>query len=93
MSAERVSWQQSLSAARRFQTVNALVSTVERSPTPNGSTRLTIRCKHFQSLALIVAKEKDANDIYDVLTARGRICKQSATRGIHIVSACALQTT
>ncbi|KAI6235443.1 Myotubularin-related and Zinc finger domain containing protein [Aphelenchoides besseyi] len=52
---------------------NALINTVERTPVPNVGTRLTVKCKNFQVLTLLVTKDKDCTDLFDALSTCGRL--------------------
>jgi hypothetical protein len=55
---------------------NALISSVEKLPTTaNNGVQLLIKCKHFQTLTLQVAKDKDCTDIIESLVTSSRLCK------------------
>jgi myotubularin-related protein 6/7/8 len=52
---------------------NGLIGVVERGTATNSGYQLSIKCKHFLNISLLVPKEKDCQELYETLNSCSRL--------------------
>ncbi|CAD5213377.1 unnamed protein product [Bursaphelenchus okinawaensis] len=53
--------------------LNALIQSIEKSPLNTNGTMMTIKCKNFLSLSILIGKDRDAQEIYESLMASSKL--------------------
>ncbi|TKR77849.1 hypothetical protein L596_018751 [Steinernema carpocapsae] len=51
---------------------NGLIASVERKPLTTAGSPLTVRCKHFMTLTFLISRDKDCQDLLEMLQRCGR---------------------
>jgi hypothetical protein len=78
-----VCWRGVQALANNVQVLHNLIDTVERGQIAVEGCLLTVRCKHFLTLPLVFARDRECQDVYETLLYFSQPGERCAWSGVH----------